>query len=257
MKKRFLFLPLLFFACVLQAQTEALNNFVEAHKSKPGFTFAFISKELLDVTLKTDVEDNDWKKVRNVIKDVGSLHILVAEDKVDGVALYQEAQALVPSDLFSELLSVRDGQTAVRIWIKEENDLVTDFVLLVGAPEDFALIHFYGNLDLSNIGSLAALFGSEQAEGLVRSSQQAKVNFSVSPNPGKGDFMIRYEADDDAPVSLSVTDQNGRQVANLQLNGLAAEQVNLEHLPMGTYWLQLQTKQGKIGVQQVKIVRYP
>lgn len=257
MKQRFLFLPALLFTFFLQAQTEALNNFVAQHKSEPGFTFAFISKELLDVTLKTDIEDQDWKKVQQVVKNIGSLHLLVAEDKVDGLALYKEAYELVPTDVFSELLAIRDGQTSVRIWIKDDADVVTDLVLLVGAPEDFVLIHFSGNLDLSDIGSLASLFDSAQAGNLIQSSQKAKVDFSVSPNPSKGEFMIRYEAEGDAPVSLSVIDQNGRQVSNLQLTGQPTEQVRLDHLAPGVYWMQLQTKQGKIGIQQVQIVRYP
>lgn len=257
MKKRFLLLPALLFTLLLNAQTDGLNQFVQQHKSDPAFTFAFISKELLDVTLKTDVEDEDWKKVQQVIKNVGSLHLLVAHDKVDGLALYKEAYDLVPTDDFSELLSVRDEKTSVRIWIQEDGNVVSNLILLVGAPEDFALIHFSGNLDLSEIGSMAALFHAKEAETLIRQSEKAKIHFNVSPNPGKGDFLVRYEADNDAPVAITVTDQNGRQVSHLQLGGQPTEQVNLEHLAPGLYWMQLQTKNGNIGVQQVQIIRYP
>lgn len=257
MKKRFLLLPALLFVCLLQAQNDGLRNFVEQHKSKPGFTFAFISKELLEVTLKSDIENKDWKQVQQFVRNIGSLSILVADKKVDGIALYKEAYDLVPTDEFSELLAVRDEQTSVRIWIKEAENLVSDLVLLVGSPEDFVLIHFTGTLDLSSVTSIAAMFRSSQAEDLVRKTEKAKVQFKVSPNPGKGDFQISYEAEDDAPVALTVIDQNGRQVSSLQLSGQPTEKVNLEHLAPGVYWMQLQTKQGKVGMQQVQIITYP
>jgi hypothetical protein len=256
MKKRFLLLPAFLLALMLHAQTnDALYSFVDRHKTDPAFTFAFISKDLLDVTLKTDVKDQEWKKAQNVIKDLGSLRILAADKIKNGVALYKEVYDLIPADEFSELLAVRDEQTSVRIWVKEENDIVTDLVLLVGAPEDFVLIQFSGNIDLSNIASLATMFNSAEAKDLIERSNKTNAGFSANPNPSRGDITLKYDAEDDAPVSLTVIDQNGRQVSDLQLSGQSQEQIHLNHLNAGLYWLQLKTRQGKVGVQQVQIIR--
>lgn len=256
MKKRFLLLSaLLLTAMILHAQTDALNSFVEKYKNEPAFSFAFISKELFDVTLKTDVSEKDWKKVRQVVKNIGSLRILAADSIVNGVELYKEVYELIPTNEFSELVSVRDGQTSVRIWVKDEADAVTDLILLVGAPEDFVLISFSGNIELGNITSLAALLDSDEVDDLIQTSKKAEINFQVSPNPSNGDFNIRYQETGDTPASLTLIDQNGRPVSTLQLSGQSDEKVRMGQLPAGLYWLQLQTQQGKVGVKQVQIVR--
>ena len=256
MKKTILLLPVLLLASMLGAQTDkALHSFVEKHQNDPAFTFAFISKDLLNVTLKTDVQDEDWKKAQRVIKDIGSLRILAADNIKNGLSLYKEVYDMVPADEFAELLAVRDGQTSVRIWIKDEADMVTDFILLVGAPEDFVLIQFSGNLDLGNIASLVSVFDSEGAKNLVERSNQSKISFFISPNPSLGELTLKYEAEDDAPASLTVTDQKGRQVADLQLSGQPQEQIHLTQLAAGLYWVQLKTKQGKVGIQQIQIIR--
>jgi hypothetical protein len=256
MKKRFLLLSaLLLTSMFLHAQTEALNSFVEQHKNDPAFSFAFISKELFDVTIKTDVSEKDWKKVRQVVKNIGSLRILAADSITNGVALYKEVYELIPTDEFSELLSVRDGKTSVRIWVKDEADAVTDLILLVGAPEDFMLISFSGNIELGDIASLAAILDSDEVDDLIQTSKKAEIDFKVSPNPSKGDFNIRYQETGDAPSTLTLIDQNGRPVSTLHLSGQPEEKVRMGQLPAGLYWLQLQTQRGKVGVKQVQIVR--
>ncbi|MCA0238650.1 MAG: DUF4252 domain-containing protein [Bacteroidetes bacterium] len=256
MKKRFLLLPAFLFACLLHAQTsDALQSFVQKHKNDPAFTFAFISKDLLNVTLKTDVSNEDWKKIQHVVKDIGSLHILASEKVSNGLQLYKEAYNLVDENELSALLAVRDDQTAVRIWAKEESDLLTDIVLLVGAPENFVLILFHGQIDLGDLPSLAALFDATDAKNLAERSAQNKTEFQISPNPSKGSITLKYAAKDDAPVSMSIIDQNGRQVSSIQLSGQSQEQIELGHLNSGTYWVQLVTRQGKVGIQQLQLIR--
>lgn len=256
MKKRFLLLPACLLAVqLLSAQTDALNSFVEQHKNDPAFSFAFISKELFDITMKTEVSEKDWKKVQQVVKNIGSLRILTADSLVNGVELYKEAYNLVPADEYSELLAVRDGKTSVRIWERDEAGVITDLILLVGAPEDFVLICFSGNIELSSVAALAALFDSAEADDLIQSSKKAKIDFNISPNPSNGDFNIRYQESGDAPEMLMLIDQNGRPVSSLHLSGQSEEQVKMNNLPAGLYWMQLQTRNGKVGVKQVQIVR--
>ncbi|MBL7783408.1 MAG: DUF4252 domain-containing protein [Saprospiraceae bacterium] len=256
MKKRFLFLPAVLLACMLHAQTsDALQSFVQKHKNDPTFTFAFISKDLLNVTLKTDVSNEEWKKIQHVVKDIGSLHILASDKITNGQQLYKEAYNLVDENELSALLAVRDDQTSVRIWAKEESDILTDIVLLVGAPENFVLIMFHGQIDLGDITSLVSLFDAADAKNLAERSEQAKTDFQISPNPSKGSITLKYAATDDAPASMSIIDQNGRQVSSIQLSGQQQEQIELGHLNSGTYWVQLVTKQGKVGIQQLQLVR--
>lgn len=257
MKHYFLLLSaLLLTASLSHAQSGAFDGLIEKYKSDPAFTYAFLSKDLFEVVSRADIEDKDWKKLQNVVRNIGTLSILVGDSLPDAAPIYREALALVPTDEFDELLTVRDGQDKVRIWAAEANGTVTNLVLLVGSTHDFVLICFAGNLELGNIADLAALFDADDAAQLARSTEAVSIDFAVSPNPAGSEITVSYEdARDDVPAFLSVIDQSGRQVAQLELSGIPIQRVILPGLPAGMYWVQLKTREGKVGVKQVQIAR--
>lgn len=242
-------------AHLASAQNEALNGFIEKYKHDKAFTFAYLSKDLFEVVSQTNVQDSDWKKLHNVVKNIGSLSILAADSIQNGKALYKEALALVPVEEVDELLTVHDGTDDVRIWAKEEDGLVSNLILLVGSPDEFVLVCFAGNLELNNISELARLFDAEEAQSLARASQAVAVDFSISPNPSKGEFALSYAAEQDYPKRMTLVDQNGRQVLTRELSEAATQQVVVQDLPAGLYWVQLETLKGKFGVKQVQIVK--
>lgn len=256
MKHFFLLLSaILLSAHAVFSQTSAFNGFIEQHKNDRAFTYAFLSKDLFEVVAGTEVKDKDWKQLHNMVKNIGSLSILAADSIQNGLALYKEVLALVPKDEFDELLTVRDGSDHVRIWVKSDDDAISDLVLLVGSQDEFVLVCFAGNLELGNISELAKLFEAEEAEQLARTTAATTIDFSLSPNPTSGPITLTYNDGQDVPAFLTLIDQNGRQVSSLTLSGFHIQQVFLPELPSGTYWIQLRTKNGKIGVKQVQIVR--
>lgn len=256
MKKMYLLLAVL--AMTLQlahAQNEGLNGFIEKYRQDKAFTFAFLSKDMFEVMSQTNVEDSDWKKLHNVVRNIGSLRILAADSIRTGQALYREALGLVPTNEVDELLTVRDGAENVRIWVKEEDAVVSNLILLVGGPEEFVLVCFTGNLELGNLNELAKLFDAEEAQSLARAAAAVAPDFRVSPNPSNGVFTLNYSDGQDQPKRLSIVDQNGRLVTTRELEASASQSVELRDLPAGLYWVQLETVQGKIGVKQVQIVK--
>jgi Domain of unknown function (DUF4252)/Secretion system C-terminal sorting domain len=255
--KKFFFLlsALMLTARFAHAQTEALDAFVDRHKNDQRFMFAYLSKELFEVVSKTDLERRNWEKLHHVVKNLGSLRILAADSMIDGKGLYREALNLVPETEFDPLLTVRDGDENVRIWVKESDNIVSDLILLVGAPQEFVLIRFGGSLELGNLSELADLFDTKDVKRLVRATNRVVADFTLSPNPGNGDITLSYRDADDYPVSATLTDPQGRVIRTLRLSGSPTESVKLGPLPSGLYWLQLKTQNGKVGLKQVQIVR--
>jgi hypothetical protein len=254
--KQLLLLPFLFLTVpLLHAQTEALHNFIESHRHDKAFTFAYLSKDLFEVVTESDIKEKDWKKLHQVVRNIGSLRILAADSIANGLDLYREARSLVPAGEFDELLSVRAERENVRIWSKDDGRSITDLVLLVGSPDEFVLVCFAGELELGNISELARLFDAAGAETLARATDAMAIEFTISPNPSDGRITLSYQQDGDAPMLLSVTDPNGRQLATRQLSGASTETIALYDLPAGMYWLQLRTQKGNIGLKQLQIVR--
>ena len=234
---------------------QTLHQFVDKYKDQQGFTFAYLSKELFEVVSKSNIKDQDWKKLHHFVQDLGSLHILAADSIQNGLSLYKEALEAVPEDEFSELLTVRDGKENVRIWTKDAGATITDLVLLVGSPDEFVLISFTGNINLGNLTELSHLFDAADVDQLAKVTKDFTVDFTIGPNPGNGDFTLQYTDEDDQPTLLTVTDQHGRRLSTLNLSGQSVQQIRIHDLPTGLYWLQMQTKKGKIGIKQVQIVR--
>ncbi len=251
----FLLLSFALLSPTLSAQSNALQTFVEQHKSDQGFTYAFLSKDLFEVATQSNIKNEDWKGLHNVVKNMGSLHILAADSIGNALPLYKEARALVPGDEFDELLTVRDGKSNVRVWAKTAENIVTDLVLLVGSPDEFVLVCFAGNLELGNVADLAKLFEDGKAKQLARSSETVAITFDINPNPSNGQINLSYTDEQDPPALLSVMDQNGRTVSSITLSGAGTQQVMLNDLPAGLYWVQLKTQGGKVGMKQVQIVK--
>lgn len=87
--------------------------------------------------------------------------------------------------------------------------------------------------------------------------QSARVaEFQISPNPGDGAFKLvyRHQAADLA-TTLVVSDQQGRQLRTVTLNGRPEESIDLRALPNGVYWLTLRTTQGRQGTRPLYIQR--
>lgn len=242
-------------AQAVRAQNEGLHQFIETHKYDPGFSFAYLSQDLFEVVNKTQVEEKDWKKLRQLVKNIGSLHILAGNEIHNGLALYKVALAQIPASEFDELMTVRAEQTHVRIWSKNDDDQITDLILLVGSPEEFVLVWFAGNLELGNLQELARLFDADEAEDLVAATKAVAIDFQISPNPGNGVFTLSYADERDVPALLRVMDQHGREVNTQRLSGSGIQRIELSGLPAGLYWVQVQTVQGKIGVKQLQILK--
>lgn len=255
--KQFFLLPAIFLLIAISAfaQNENLNDFIEKHKSDHALTYAFLSKDLFDLVAETGLAEKDWKKLHNVIKNIGSLSILAGDSIENGLSLYREARDLVASGSFDELLTVRDANDKVHVWAKSEDDLITDLIVLVGSPDEFVLVCFAGALELGNIAELSRLFDAGAAEELVRSSGTVAVDFSVSPNPNNGVFRLNFGEQEDMPVLLSVIDQSGRQISSIRFAGGVAQEVRLNDVPSGNYWIQLKTQKGRIGVKPLRVIR--
>ena len=251
----FLLLAISLYSPTLSGQNDGLTNFIEQHKSAQGFTYAFLSKDLFEVATQSNLKNEDWRGLHHVVKNMGSLRILAAEKLENARPLYQEAKALVPSDEFDELLTVRDGSENVRIWAKSEETMVTDLILLVGSQDEFVLVCFAGNLELGNVADLANLFEAGKVAQLAHTSETVAIDFGISPNPNNGQFSLSYSDEQDLPAQLLVMDQNGRSVSTLNLSASAAQDVSLQNLSAGIYWVQLKTQNGKIGMKQVQVIK--
>jgi hypothetical protein len=165
--KKIVLMPVFFlFMFVLQAQNDGISRFFSQYQDDERFTSVYISPKMFQMVAKIDTDDPDWKKVRDVIKDLGGLRVLTADSITNGTQLYKDALNRIPQSEYSELLTVRDGKENVRIWIKDSGNTIQELLLLVGAPDEFVMLSFVGNIDLDKISALAKTMDIDGIEHL-------------------------------------------------------------------------------------------
>ncbi len=159
MKKLFLLLTLAALPLWLSAQ-QSLNRFFDKYAGSEGFTSVNVSADLYDMFASMDFEgDEEIALVKEAILDFKGLQVLTFQDAgQSGKAMkyYDEAQALLPKDDYTEMLNVKSPDDKVRILTRSPQEGVVDNVLiLVGNEDEFVLVRIDGTFDLSRLGKLA------------------------------------------------------------------------------------------------------
>jgi len=175
MKKTFWLLPIfLMIAAAVPAQNDAIIRFFNQYVEDERFTVVSVSPKMFSLVSKISTDDEDWEKFREVVGDLTGLRVLTSDSISNGVTLYKEALSKVPTGEYSELLTVRDGQENVRIWIKDKGNIIDELLLLVGSPDEFVLLSLTGKIDLDKISNLTKglnVKGVEQLEKIKKDKQ--------------------------------------------------------------------------------------
>ncbi len=156
MKKFLIGLPLFFLLVAsASAQNDAINRFFNQYMEDERFTVVFVSPKMFSLVAKISTDDPEWEKFREVVGGLTGLRVLTSDSLEGGLKMYKEALGKVPASEYSELLTVRDGQENVRIWVKDQGNIIHELLLLVGAPDEFVLLSLTGVIDLDKISALS------------------------------------------------------------------------------------------------------
>ncbi|MBR9921318.1 MAG: DUF4252 domain-containing protein [Bacteroidetes bacterium] len=150
---------------VVQAQAQgvdAISKYFNKYVEDERFTVVYISGKMFDMfgKMELDLEDQEVAALKEVVKDLEGLRILVAEENVEG--LFDEAINTIQTKDYELLMQVRsaDGEN-VQFLVKDSGDMINELLLLVGGTEEFVLMSFVGQIDLSKIGKLAEAFDDD------------------------------------------------------------------------------------------------
>lgn len=166
MKKWILASVMLLAAVAVHAQNDAITRFFNQYAEDERFTVVYVSPKMFQLVAKIDTDDPDWQQLREIVKDLGGIRVLTGDSIAGGLDLYKEALGRVPQKEYEELLTVRDGNEHVRIWVKDTGNIIEELLLLVGAPDEFTLLSITGKIDLDKISALSKTLDIEGVEHL-------------------------------------------------------------------------------------------
>lgn len=166
---KYLFLPLLFILftapAAAQVPTDAISNYFSEYVDDPEFSVVYVSGKIFELFREADLdiddlEDAEVEAVLEVVKDIQGIRILHTD--VNAMARYKEAKKRIPTDRYELLFKVRtkDGDN-VECFIADENAVVSELFLLIGAVDNFGMLSFMGTIDLTKLSELQRAIESE------------------------------------------------------------------------------------------------
>ena len=82
-----------------QAQSDAIQKYFDKYMDDENFTVVYISSKMFDLFSRIDIDDEDYEDVKEVIKDLRGIRILVREN--GGNTYYKEAVKMIDFKRFA------------------------------------------------------------------------------------------------------------------------------------------------------------
>lgn len=163
MKSIFSFAVALILSFSASAQSDAIERFFKDYQDDENFTIVYVSPKMFQMVSKV-TDGGEDKELSAIVKDLKGLRILTS--KVNPAKVYTEANKRLNIKEYEELVTVREKDSNVRFVTKEANGVINELLLLVGGKDEFVMMSFVGNIDLSKIARLAKKLNIDGAEHL-------------------------------------------------------------------------------------------
>jgi hypothetical protein len=173
MKTIAFFTTLLMLTMGAQAQS-AMDKVFDKYSEQDGFTTVYISKYMFDMFRNKDADPKTQDDFAKVMNKLTSIRILTTGDdstKPVTVDLYKEIMKILPSNVYKEIMVVKDKDSNVRFYAREANNKVAELLLVVGGKDGkgSALISIEGDdIDMKNISKLGSAMHVEGMENLEK-----------------------------------------------------------------------------------------
>jgi hypothetical protein len=168
--KTIAFLTTLLMLSVGAHAQSAMDKIFDKYSETEGFTTVYISKYMFDMFRNNEADPDTRDDFEQVMNKLNSIRILTTDDDPATPApvdLYQEIMKILPSNIYKEIMVVKDKGSNVRFYAREVNNKVAELLLVVGGTEGSALISIQGDdIDMKNISKLGGAMNIEGIENL-------------------------------------------------------------------------------------------
>jgi hypothetical protein len=165
MKKIFLSLTALCLMTVVHAQNGPVEEMFNKYSEKPGFTVVSISSKMLGMFAN---KDNANKDADDIIGRLKSIKILSVEDSLlnKNINFYTELSKKLDLSVYEELMVVKSGPDMTKFLIRQNGNVISELLVIIGGPGGNSLISIKGDLNLKNISELSKSLDMQELKSL-------------------------------------------------------------------------------------------
>lgn len=147
------------------AQDDAIKKYFNKYADDGRFTSVYISNRMFSMFSSDDDKGED-RELKEVLNKLGGLRIL-SSDQADGTQMYRDAQRLLVSNGFEDLMVVKEkGKSEFKFMIREVNGKIRELLMLSGQNKNFFLMSLIGDIDLKKISKLSKSLDVDGIENL-------------------------------------------------------------------------------------------
>ncbi len=172
--KRYIVLIIFVLAAMsLSAQNKVIDKMFEKYGDRDGYTSVVITKYMFNLFSSVETEEDD--EYLNMIKNLKNIRILSGpEGGEEGVNFYEEIMGKLPEKEYEELMVIRESGTNIKFLVKEDKDIITELLMVVGGKDENVLISITGNIDMKTVSKLSKSMGIEGMENLDKIEEKKK-----------------------------------------------------------------------------------
>jgi len=156
---------------VMQAQTNPVDQLFNKYSEKDGFTIVSISGKMFSMFANKETENKNADDVMNKLK---SIRILSVEDSLlnKDINFYTELTKKLDISVYEELMVVKEGRDITKFLIRQNGNMISELLVIVGGPDGNSLISIRGEFNLKNISDLSKSMDMKELEGLENIDQK-------------------------------------------------------------------------------------
>ncbi len=178
--KRILIFSLFVITAVNLMSQSVADKIFDKYSGQDGFTTIYISKYMFGLfrDMEGDTEKSGERdEMAEAISRLNSIKIIATDNdpgtKSD-INLYDAVMKDLPVKDYKELMVIKEKNENVRFLVKEKNNKVEELLLLVGSPDESAVIIIQGDIDMKNISKITKSMNIEGMEKLEELNKEKK-----------------------------------------------------------------------------------
>ncbi|UCH13961.1 MAG: DUF4252 domain-containing protein [Bacteroidales bacterium] len=150
MKRVFFVLIICGLTQLLNAQSDPVSKIFNQYAEEEGFTTVNISPGMFKMLAKIDPDDKDLQKISE-LKEVRILTQEGKEGRYKDVNFYEEIYNQLDKSLYKEVMVVKEADEHVNMLVREDNGVISEFLMIVTSDDENVLINIKGDIDLAEI----------------------------------------------------------------------------------------------------------
>lgn len=141
------------------AQSANIEKIMSKYSGQEGVTLVNISPELFQIVNGLEIEDIDDADFP--FDKLSNLKVLAVENEalLAGGNFYDEVTNGLNLSDFAEIISVKDGDEDVRIWLHADGKQIKELFLVVSSPDEGVVVYIEGDFNMSDIEGLTESIG--------------------------------------------------------------------------------------------------